>query len=187
MQTTTPPTSLGELKARLLALNTNPDLPFKIKEDGEKIVASWNIVDAKWIELFGKAGMKEYFELHLAFDETTHSVTYLEKSGSVQWTAGLPQVSFEANKFVGKSVSFQKSSAYGMKEDGSLGQIYNFDFSTAKITGPVFDTITHAGWKVDQTTFGISPKTIVIIVAVISLIVGLILAAQVALYFSLTN
>ncbi|EOY5416361.1 hypothetical protein ACP6OW_000820 [Cronobacter turicensis] len=52
------PIPLSELKYRLLELNQNGDIPFSVIEQEDTLVASWNIVDAKWIELFGVGGLK---------------------------------------------------------------------------------------------------------------------------------
>lgn len=62
--------SLTNLKSRLLSLNANNEYPFILREEGSEIVASWNIVDAKWQEILGKAGLKKQYELRLFFDES---------------------------------------------------------------------------------------------------------------------
>ncbi|EOC1313938.1 hypothetical protein [Cronobacter turicensis] len=72
------PVSLSELKYRLLELNQNGDIPFSVIEQEDTLVASWNIVDAKWIQLFGVGGLKKQYELTLRFDEEKHRVSYRE-------------------------------------------------------------------------------------------------------------
>ncbi|MDR9794881.1 hypothetical protein Q8A72_18755, partial [Aeribacillus pallidus] len=42
--------SLANLKLNLLSLNNSNEHPFILREDGDDIVASWNIVDAEWID-----------------------------------------------------------------------------------------------------------------------------------------
>ncbi len=40
---------------------------FFVIEQGDKLVASWKVVDAKWIELFGVDGVKKQCKLTLFF------------------------------------------------------------------------------------------------------------------------
>ncbi len=174
-----PAVSLPELKARLLQLNNNVELPFKVREESDLLIAAWNIVDAKWLEFFAKAGMKEQFEVRLQFNEANHTVSYIEKMYTVNWKAGLPTLSASASVFYGKQVGFRKGGAFGIKDDLSLGQIYSFDFSTNKITGPLFDTIRQAGWRVSDNILGnamqqmqkASPLKVVFVAALIMVVI----------------
>ena len=52
--------ALAELKKQLLELNYCSDIPFNIITEGDELVASWKIFDAKWIKKFGMADLKEY-------------------------------------------------------------------------------------------------------------------------------
>lgn len=53
---------------------------FLVIEQGGKLIASWKIVDAKWIELFGIDGLKKQYKLTLMFNEAKNRVSYREKS-----------------------------------------------------------------------------------------------------------
>jgi len=138
-----------QLVQSLLALN-NSESPFVVKQEGEEVVASWNLVDAKWIEIFGKAAMKKAYEIRLKIKEEKREVDYQEREGEVSWKAGLPETRYSIQRFKGKTASFKFGSAYGIKEDGSIGQIYDFDFSTKRIKEPIFGVIEQAGWKVKR-------------------------------------
>ena len=139
-----------ELIQKILELN-NGDNPFKIIPMDENLKAMWNIVDAKWIEFFGKAGLKEYYEIHFFFDENKKEVSYNEKQGSVSWKAGVPEIAFEKSSFSGKTVQMKKSVAFGVKEDLTVGEIYNFDFNTKKIKDPIFSIIEDSGWIIKRS------------------------------------
>ena len=89
------PVSLSELKSRLLELNKNGDIPFSVVEQGDKLIASWKIVDAKWIELFGVGGLKKQYELTLRFDEDKHRVSYREKSIDIETEISTERVGFK--------------------------------------------------------------------------------------------
>lgn len=137
------------LKQQLLSMNDNNEYPFILKEDGNDIVASWNIVDAKWVEMFGKAGLKKQFELRLIFDEANKTVKYKEKSSDVEWDANTNTIKLKKSVRYGKCLEFNSGSSWGVKEDGSVGKIYDYKFNTTEITDPVFDIIQKAGWKVN--------------------------------------
>lgn len=51
--------SLLMLKKDLLALNYSIDVPFNVVSEGDELIASWEIVDAKAIEIFGMEGLKK--------------------------------------------------------------------------------------------------------------------------------
>ena len=142
--------SKQELIQKILQLN-NPKNPFTITSKGDKVKATWNIVDAKWIELFAKAGMKEHYDITITFNEKNHEVKYNERHGSVTWQAGTPKVSFSTYTFSGKTTQFHKSVAFGIKEDMTVGKIYQFDFNTKKIKDPIFDVIENSGWTIKRS------------------------------------
>lgn len=139
---------LANLKTRLLNLNANNEYPFILREEGSDIVASWNIVDAKWKEIFGKAGLKKQYELRLFFDESKKQVRYREKSTDVEWDASLGAFKFSKSVHVGKKLEFSAGGALGVKEDGSIDKIYGYKFVSTEIIDPIFDIVRNAGWQV---------------------------------------
>ena len=80
-------------------------LPFQVSE-GEDIdlVAEWKIVDASWYEIFAKAKLEKTHKIWLSLDETTRTVKVLEESYDVKWRARVPEVSFSAEKFQGRTI-----------------------------------------------------------------------------------
>lgn len=140
--------SLATLKAQLLNLNAHNEHPFILREEGNEIVAAWNIVDAKWQEILGKAGLKKQYELRLFFDEDKKQVRYREKSTDVEWDANLGGFKFSKSVHLGKRLEFSTGSAWGVKEDGRPGKIYAYKFVSTEITDPVFDIVRNAGWQV---------------------------------------
>ncbi len=76
--------SLAELKDRLLGLNQSGDIPLSVIEQGDKLIASWKVVGAKWIELFGIGGLKRQYELILRCDEVKNRESYREKSTDIE-------------------------------------------------------------------------------------------------------
>ena len=79
-----PAIPLSELKCRLMELNQDDGILFSVIEQGDKLVASWNVVDAKWIELFGVDGLKKQYKLTLIFNEAKNRVSYRDKSIDIE-------------------------------------------------------------------------------------------------------
>ena len=73
--------SVAGLRKSLMAVNRET-APFVIrdgKKEGVDMVAEWRIVDAKWYEIFAKAGIKKVFTQHRA--EVSRSTGYKNVSG----------------------------------------------------------------------------------------------------------
>ena len=119
--------------------------------EGNDLVATWNLVDVRWIEFFGKSGMKKTYKMIIKLDENTHQISYNEQTGEVTWQAGVPKVSFAVQNFSGKTISWQTGAAWGIKENGQLGQIYSFDFNTDRIKNPILNVIVQAGWVIKKS------------------------------------
>lgn len=93
-----------------------------------------------------------YFE-YLMLDESRRAARYCEEMGSVRWLAGAdgtlkPQVHFEKSYFRGR-ILFQKSweVQYGIKEDGTLGKVYEYKFDVNRVRDPIKKAIKESGWE----------------------------------------
>jgi hypothetical protein len=139
----------SELTAKLLDLNQD-DLPFKISVGDEAdLVAEWKIVDASWYEIFAKAGIQKTHKIWLAFKEAEKTVNVLEESYDVSWRAGVPSISFQAEKFQGRSFgnkSFGVGYAFKGNDPLNFGQVYNYRFDLSEMKNPLIEIITGAGW-----------------------------------------
>ncbi|MCK7240219.1 hypothetical protein L8P40_03830 [Enterobacter kobei] len=138
--------ALAELKDQLLELNYGPDIPFNVVAEGDELVASWKIADAQWIKIFGTAGLKEQYELRLFFNVADKQVSYSEKSMDLAWNADLETFNFNKTVKYGSRREFACETSWGIREDGSFGKLYSYNFSTNFIKKPVFDIIANAGW-----------------------------------------
>ena len=146
-----------ELKTALLALNRET-APWHIREaqPNEKcdLVVEWRIVDAKWYEIFGKAGLKSVFKIFMKLDSEKNEVRAVDQEWTVEWHAGVPSLSVVAEAFRGQKTEISFGTAYGFTEKGKLGEIYNYKFSTGEMKKPVQDVITGSGWTYKGVTFG---------------------------------
>ena len=95
------PLSLANLKLKLLSLNNN-EHPFILCEDGDDIVASWNIVDAEWKDYFSQYGLQKQYELRLFFNESKNQISYREKTTDVEWDADLGGFRLSKSVQIGK-------------------------------------------------------------------------------------
>ncbi len=137
------------VKEKLLGLNQD-QLPFVVSEGGEiDLVAEWKIVDAAWFEIFAKAKLEKTHKIWLSLDETTRTVKVLEESYTVKWRAGVPEVSFSAEKFQGRTMgskSFGVGYAFQGADPLKYGQVYNYRFDVAEMKNPIIEIVTTAGW-----------------------------------------
>lgn len=145
------PVSLSELKNRLLELNHNADIPFSVIQENDRLIASWKIVDAKWIELFGVGGLKKQYELTLRFDEAKNRVSYREKSVDIETEISTDKVGFKKQAQWGSRKEFSFGKSWGIKMDGTYGEQYSYKFSTSDIKNPVFNIINNARWQLKQS------------------------------------
>jgi len=134
------------------------DTPWHIREatpdDKCDLVVEWRIVDAKWYEIFAKAGLKSAFKIFLKFDEAKKEVRGVDQEWTVEWRAGVPAMSISATAFRGQKAEISFGQAYGFTEKLSVGQIYNYYFKTSEMKTPMQDTITGDGWTYRAVAFG---------------------------------
>ncbi len=145
------PIPLSELKSRLMEVNQDGDIPFSVMAQGDKLIASWKIVDAKWIELFGVGGLKKQYELTLSFNESNNRVSYREKSIDIETEINTERVGFKKQVQWGSRKEFSFGKSWGIKTDGTIGEQYSYKFSTTDIKNPVFDIVNKSGWELKKS------------------------------------
>lgn len=152
----TPVLTREEVIERLLALNRE-SAPWKMidgKADGVDLIAEWKIVDAKWVEIFGKAGLKKVFRIHLKLDENARHVRAQDREYSISWSAGVPTLSLQASGFKGQETAIEFGQSFGFTEDLGFGQQYKYKFATGEIKKPVQEAVTACGWVYKGIVFG---------------------------------
>ena len=144
------------LREAMLASNRDT-APFLVRNgapEGCDLVAEWKIVDARWYEIFAKASLKKVFKVLIKLDETKGEVRSVDQEWTVEWRAGIPSLSLAADTFRGQKKEFSFGAAYGFREDGSLGKIYDYNFSTGEIKDPLVDIAQQHGWGWKGVAFG---------------------------------
>lgn len=148
--------SAAALRERLLGLNRDT-APFVIRDgkaEGVDLVAEWKIVDAKWYEIFAKAGIKRVFKVLMKLDEARGVVRSADQEWSVEWRAGLPELTLAASGFRGQKWEMSFESVYAFREDGSWGEVYTYKFDTGEIKGPLHKAAAEGGWGWKGVAFG---------------------------------
>lgn len=151
-----PVVPVAQLKTALLGLSRKT-APYTVRPGGPgeaELIAEWRIVDAKWYEIFAKAGMTKTFKILMRLDEATHEVRAVDLSWSVEWRAGIPSLSIEASAFRGQQTSIEFGAAYGFTEDLGVGEIYRYRFATKELKDPLRKIVAESGWGWRGVAFG---------------------------------
>lgn len=151
-----PVLSADEVRQRLLMLNRET-APYQIIDGASQkadLIAEWKIADAKWYELFAKAGIKKVFRIYMKFDAAKHEVRGKDEEFSVEWRAGVPSLSIAASKFQGQMTSVEFGAAYAFTEELKPGVVYNYRFNTNEIKKPIQEVAAACGWGYKGVAFG---------------------------------
>jgi hypothetical protein len=148
--------SVKAVRDKVLGVN-RATAPFQVIDgaaEGVDLIAEWKIVDAKWHEIFAKAGLKKVFKIYLKLDENEHQVRAVDREYTVSWSAGVPQIALEVSGFRGQKQSIEFGAAYAFTETLAPGQVYNYRFDTREIKKPIQDAVTSCGWTYKGVAFG---------------------------------
>lgn len=148
---------VATLRAAMLASNRET-APFIIRDGAPEtvdLVAEWKIVDARWYEIFAKAGLTKVFKVLMKFDEANGEVRAVDQEWSVEWRAGIPALSLAASAFRGQKTEISFGTAYAFREnDLSFGKVYDYKFSTGEIKDPLVAITQQHGWGWRGVAFG---------------------------------
>ncbi|MDQ0322893.1 hypothetical protein QO002_005099 [Pararhizobium capsulatum DSM 1112] len=148
--------STTALRKNFIAINRKT-APFTIRDgkpEGVDLVAEWKIVDARWYELFAKAGLQRVFKVLMKLDASNCEVRAVDQEWSVEWRAGIPTLALSASAFRGRRWEKSFDMTFAFKEDLSYGKVYEYRFDTAEIKTPLIDAAHRAGWGWRGVAFG---------------------------------
>lgn len=153
----TPVKTVAEMRKAVLAVNRH-SAPWHVREATAKekcdLVAEWRIVDAKWYEIFAKAGLQRAFKILLKFDTEKNEVRALDQEWEIEWRAGVPSLAIAASAFRGQKWEMSFGEAYAFTEKGTYGEVYNYRFATREMKNPLRKAVADAGWTWRGITFG---------------------------------
>ena len=143
----TPALDPAVVREKILALN-RPTAPFQVvdgSKDSADLVAEWKVVDAKWRDIFSKAGHEKTFRILLRLDPAKHEVRALDREYEVAWSAGVPTLSASMSGFRGQKQEMSFGTEYAYTEQGPT-QVYKYRFNTKELKQPLQDAVTSSGW-----------------------------------------
>ncbi len=152
----TPVRAPGQVYDSILAIN-RPTAPFVIRDgrpDGVDLIAEWRIVDARWFEIFAKAGLSKTFRVLLQLDPERSEVRAVDQEWEVEWRAGVPSLHAAASGFRGQKTSVQFGTAYAFTEELEFGQVYNYRFTSGELKKPIQEAVAASGLTYRCVTFG---------------------------------
>lgn len=153
----TPRRSEAVLLSALLDLNRDSS-PVVIRDgavEGCDLVAEWRIAEARWFEIFAKAGLTKAARLLLRLDTERGEVRAVQQDWTVEWRAGVPTASLSAEAFRGQKVEISWGRAHAFREeDLRWGKVYDWTFDTRALKGPVKATVAASGWAWRPVAFG---------------------------------
>lgn len=140
--------SMTELKKEILGINTY-NVPVSVTEDKHgNLRVTWRYLDAKWWELFAKAGVTQTYELVVKFNDAKKEVRLIDIQKSISWRTGPTDLRFGFSFFRGIVFDYEVGAQWGIKENFSLGKIYSYRFTPGEIKTPVMNSILKKGWNV---------------------------------------
>jgi hypothetical protein len=119
-----------------------------VEERKGKLVATWKYADARWLELFAKAGLSKSYELRMKFDERRHVVTMVDRTKEASWRAGIGGASVSGSTTQGVVMAYEVGKQWGIKENFAPGKIYDYKFVPSEIKLPILNSILRSGWDV---------------------------------------
>jgi hypothetical protein len=103
--------------------------PYVVTRTEEGFDVALNIADDRWWTLLGKAGLRKTYVHHVSMPGPgTYTVT--DDSRTVEWVGGVPRLSARAERIYGRVREFGLEKAWGVREDGTVGQVVDFRFSS---------------------------------------------------------
>ena len=152
----TPAAPAADVVAALLATNRE-GAPFRVLRDetgAGDLVAEWKIVDAKWYEIFAKAGLERVFRIRMKLDPAAQELRAVDEEYSVEWKAGIPTLSLATSAFRGQKKEISFGTAYAFTEEVRPGQVYTYRFATRDIKKPLQEAVAAKGWTWRGVAFG---------------------------------
>jgi hypothetical protein len=141
----------AELRAALLGLNRDTS-PVVIRiarddEEGADLVAEWRIVDARWYEIFAKAGLSKVAQVHLRLDDGRSEARAVLREWTVEWRAGIPTLKLSGEAFRGRKMEVSWGKAWAFREeDLRFGKVYDWTFDTRALERPLQEVVASCGW-----------------------------------------
>ena len=103
--------------------------PYVVSPTPEGFDVALDIVDARWYQLYAKAGLERTFVHHVTM-AGGRDFTITDDSHTLEWEAGHPRLGARVERFVGRryDVGFRKTIA--VTEDARIDTVVDYTFSS---------------------------------------------------------
>jgi hypothetical protein len=142
------PVPAETLRARLLAVN-DLGLPFRVREEGRRLVAEWRIADARWVGLMEVGGLTRAHQVYLELDPRTHKVLAQDRDRTISWGAGAAGLGGSWSFFRGINFfQYERGALVGLffKDGDWATTAYDYRFCLAEMKNPLIQAIVGSGW-----------------------------------------
>ena len=163
------PVSIEQMRSRLVGLN-DEKIPFEIivdKKNPNKIVARWNIIDSKWLQIFSANRLTIYYELRMRLVDRGSKGKYVKAQDylrKMEYSIGTDvlnplQIHLHYNFNLNKGIipyHYDKRLLYGLiynDDQFKIDYAYNFRFVNIEIKNPIIKVITESGRDFRPTVF----------------------------------
>lgn len=145
------PVDAAELRRRLLALR-HPDHPYAIREEGAFLIAEWNVVDRRWLEILSAGGARIVHRIRLRVDADDRTVRTQDCEGSLRWTTGgllsAPEISWTVSRGITFfEYQYAAHPAFTV-ENGRIrfSPAATWSFRLSEMKNPLVQIVTQSGW-----------------------------------------
>lgn len=121
--------------------------PYKVTTSGNIVTIEIDLADAKWYTLFQKNGLKKTYKVVIELKDATKTAVVSTEEYELSWEAGIPKIGARLNIAKGKQFTLQYGAAAGIREDGTVGKVYEYSLNSVELLGKIGDIIKAAGWK----------------------------------------
>lgn len=151
--------------------------PYVVTETDEGFDVTLNIVDAEWYGLFNKAGLEKVYIHHVAVPKTgVYTIT--DDSRTVEWVAGVPQLTASAQRQHGRVIEFGAQKVWAFDEQGHFGPQADYRFNSEEGRDLVTGVAEQLGLKQRRggtEKIGLYVGIFALVAAAITLILNLVL------------
>jgi hypothetical protein len=148
------------------------DQPYAVSVASDVVTIELDFADAKWYTLFQQNNLTKSFKVTITLNEAQHTALVETQEYELTWSAGVPALGSQINIQRGEQYSVEFGKGGGIRQDGSVGQVYNYKLNSAAMLSEIKGIIKQAGWKRPKAS---STKIGIIAVVVALLIVGVLM------------
>lgn len=102
--------------------------PYRVTRTGQGFDVGLDLADATWYGLFNKAGLRKTVVHRVRVDGDRFTIT--DDSSEVRWEAGVPRAAGSASRELGRRIEFGHEKIWALREDGSVGRVVDYQFSS---------------------------------------------------------